>query len=70
MVTGHIGIHGGVDIRTFVHTYSDQTPIFLAQIGYHIVLHKVLHTWAFGTLSSAIKFSISNIANLTFRLAP
>ena len=32
--TGHIGIHGGVDVRTVVR--SPKPNSFLAQMGYHI----------------------------------
>ena len=39
--TGHIGIHGGVNGRTYVWTVDDIMaikPKFLASMGYHIFL--------------------------------
>ena len=54
--TGHIGIHGGVDVRTYVRTYErlrtvDDViaikPRFLASMGYHIFLIMMLRTRAF-----------------------
>ena len=47
--TGHIGIHGGADVRTFVRTYVPTDihdvmaikPNFLASMGYHIFLRTV-----------------------------
>ena len=44
--TGHIGIHGGVDARTYVctdvHDVMATKPNFLASMGYHILLAMVL----------------------------
>ena len=48
--TGHIGIHGGADGRTDVHTYVCTNvhdvmaikPNFLTSMGYHIFLAMVL----------------------------
>ena len=55
--TGHIGIHGGVDVRTdgrtyvrtFVRTVDDvmaTKPRFFASMGYHIFLTMVLRARA------------------------
>ena len=45
--TGHIGIDGGVDVRTCVRTTVDDVmaikPRFLESMGYHIFLTMVLH---------------------------
>ena len=35
---GHIGIHGGADVRTDVHDVMAIKPNFLALMGYHIFL--------------------------------
>ena len=43
--TGHIGIHGGLDGRTYVRTLDDVMaikPRFLASMSYHIFLTVVL----------------------------
>ena len=40
--TGHIGIHGGADVRTDVHDVIAIQPNFLASMGYHIFLTMVL----------------------------
>ena len=44
--TGHIGIHEGVDGRTYVRTDVDDVmaikPNFLTSMGYHIFLTMVL----------------------------
>ena len=40
--TGHIGIHGGGDVRTDIHDVMAIKPNFLASMGYHIFLTMVL----------------------------
>ena len=40
--TGHIGIHGGVDVRKDVHDVMAIKPNFLTSMGYHIFLTMVL----------------------------
>ena len=40
--TGHIGIHGGMDVRTDVYDVMAIKPNFLASMGYHIFLTMVL----------------------------
>ena len=46
--TGHIGIHGGADgrtyVRTDVHDVMAIKPNFLTSMGYHIFLAMVLRT--------------------------
>ena len=52
--TGHIGIHGGADVRTYVCTYVFTDvhdvmaikPNFLTSMGYHIFLAMVLRARA------------------------
>ena len=46
--TGHIGIHEGVDgrtycVRTDIHDVMAIKPSFLTSMGYHIFLTMVLH---------------------------
>ena len=52
MCTGHIGIHEGVDgrtyVRTGVHDVMAMKPNFLTSMGYHIFLSMVLRARAFG----------------------
>ena len=46
--TGHISIHGGADVRTYVRTDVHDVmaikPKFRASMGYHIFLTMVLRT--------------------------
>ena len=48
--TGHIGIHEGVDgrtyVRTDVHDVMAMKPNFLTSMGYHIFLSMVLRAHA------------------------
>ena len=48
--TGHIGIHGGADGRTYVRTDVNDVmaikPNFLTSMGYHIFLTMVLRARA------------------------
>ena len=82
--TGHISIHGGVDVRTYFRTYVrivDDViaikPRFLASIGYHIFLIMMLRARAFVWILSILilafffVFCFSNIVmvlNILFKM--
>ena len=82
--TGHIGIHGGVDVRTYVRTYERTVddvitikPRFLASMGYHIFLIMMLRALAFvwilsiSILAFFFVFCFSNIVlviNILFKM--
>ena len=52
--TGHIGIHGGADVRTYVHDVMAIEPNFLTSMGYHIFFNSYGAPRARATRSSAI----------------
>ena len=58
--TGHIGIHGGADGRTYVgtdvHDVMALKPNFLTSMGYHIFLAMVLRAQSSATILHYLLF--------------
>ena len=66
--TGHIGIHGGADVRTDVHDVMAIKPNFLTSMGYRIFLTMVLHARArlWRARSSAFRLGQNKVYTQSF----
>ena len=65
--TGHIGIHGGADVRTDVHDVMAIKPNFLTSMGYHIFLTMVLRARAPSAMNTPVIEFVDNFKFCLFQ---